>query len=58
MPNGGTLRITGRQDDAAVTIAFCDTGVGIEPDKLPRIFDAFYSRRADGVTGTGLGRLR
>ena len=25
------------------------------PDTLTRIFDPFFSRRADGVTGTGLG---
>lgn len=55
MPDGGILRVTGRQDEREVALSFADTGVGIEPDKLPRIFDAFYSRRADGVTGTGLG---
>ena len=32
-----------------------DTGVGIAPEKLARIFDPFYSARADGSTGTGLG---
>lgn len=34
-----------------------DTGSGIAPDVLPRIFDAFYTTRADG-TGLGLAVVR
>ena len=32
-----------------------DTGGGIAATVLPRIFDPFYSKRADGIEGTGLG---
>ncbi len=36
-------------------IEIADTGVGIAPENLGRIFQPFYSRRADGALGTGLG---
>ena len=36
-------------------IGFEDTGVGIAPNDRRRIFEPFFSRRADGVRGTGLG---
>jgi len=36
-------------------MTFADTGVGIAPENLARVFDPFWSRRADGVQGTGLG---
>ncbi len=55
MPKGGTLTITGRHIGDDVDLRFSDAGVGIEPDKLAHIFEPFYSRRADGVQGTGLG---
>lgn len=56
MPRGGRLRIEGQHtghDD--VVLKFSDTGIGIPRDELSRIFDPFYSKRADGVQGTGLG---
>lgn len=55
MPDGGTLsaRLYATGADAVIEIA--DSGVGIPADIIPRIFDPFFSRRADGVTGTGLG---
>jgi signal transduction histidine kinase len=55
MPGGGSLRVhCGRAGDE-VRVTFEDTGVGIDPGDLPRIFEPFFSRRADGVIGTGLG---
>lgn len=55
MPNGGTLtaRITKADDWAVIDIA--DTGIGMAPEQVEYIFDPFYSRRADGIVGTGLG---
>lgn len=38
-----------------VVIDFADSGSGIAPEDLPRIFQPFWSRRADGAHGTGLG---
>ncbi len=55
MPDGGSLRITGREEGETVRIGFEDTGVGISSDDFHRIFQPFWSRRADGARGTGLG---
>jgi signal transduction histidine kinase len=55
MPKGGILTIEGRREGTRVRLTFADTGIGIAADALPSIFDPFYSKRADGVQGTGLG---
>jgi signal transduction histidine kinase len=55
MPDGGTLTVTGRREDADVVVTIADDGVGIRTEDLDRIFLPFWSRRADGVHGTGLG---
>ena len=53
MPQGGALRITGRQlDHDCVELAIADTGMGMEPADLDRIFEPYFSTRA---SGTGLG---
>ena len=54
MPEGGTLRITGRLDGEVVDVRFADSGSGIEPEHLDRIFEPFFTTRADDG-GTGLG---
>jgi signal transduction histidine kinase len=36
-----------------VTITVEDTGCGIDPNRLPRIFDAFFTTKPEG-TGLGL----
>jgi signal transduction histidine kinase len=55
MPDGGRLAVRCRRTDGRVEACFADTGVGIAPSDLQRIFEPFFSRRADGVRGTGLG---
>ncbi len=57
MPNGGTLRIAasavrGRRVDVTVE----DTGVGIRPEHLGRIFDLYFTTRARG-SGIGLSMV-
>jgi two-component system NtrC family sensor kinase len=58
MPNGGTLRVSTRplnRDEGLeeVQIIFEDTGVGIPRENLLKIFNPFFSTRAEG-TGLGL----
>jgi signal transduction histidine kinase len=53
MPEGGRLTLGCERDPlAGVTIQVCDTGCGIRPENLDRIFDAFFSTKS---AGTGLG---
>jgi len=53
MPEGGTLTIETGQDNEFVFVRFTDTGAGIAPEVLGRVFDPFVSTRDDG-TGLGL----
>ena len=60
MPHGGRLRIDVRENAASgmVEIRIADSGVGIPPDQLRRIFEPFYTTKApdeNGRGGTGLG---
>ena len=49
---GGTLTVSTEKADGWATVAVRDTGVGIAPEDLPHIFEAYYSRKH---AGTGLG---
>jgi PAS domain S-box-containing protein len=54
---GGSVTITYTAQAGYLRIAVRDTGVGIEPDKIGRLFDPFDRLDADvsGIEGTGLG---
>ena len=55
---GGTVTVFTEPDPHGVRIGVRDTGVGIAPEHLPRIFERFYRvdpSRARGAGGTGLG---
>jgi signal transduction histidine kinase len=58
MPDGGTLTVTCEEPTRGrLRIRVCDTGCGIQGEKLPRIFDAFYSTKDNG-TGLGLAVVK
>jgi signal transduction histidine kinase len=59
-PDGGTVRIRARPIDDVVSIVVEDSGPGIPPEHLARVFDRFYkvdeSRAGmDTPSGSGLG---
>jgi two-component system sensor kinase FixL len=57
MPEGGELRVGLRPDGlAGAILEVSDTGTGIEPGNLDRIFDAFYTSKEAGK-GNGLGLM-
>lgn len=57
-PPGGSIQVTVIHRDGAAVICWRDTGVGIAPSQLARVFEEFY-RSPDAFTqaqpGTGLG---
>lgn len=55
MHDGGTLTARLAADQGHALIEITDTGVGMSAETIARMFDPFFSRRADGVAGTGLG---
>jgi len=54
MGSGGWLTITTRADGGEVVAEVADTGNGIAPEHLARIYDPFFTTKAIGQ-GTGLG---
>ena len=54
MPGGGTVVIRSRSSEGTVRVELQDTGVGIPPENLGRIFDAFFTTKKQ-VSGVGLG---
>ncbi len=56
MPAGGrlTLRTRDTEEPPGIAIDVADTGVGIAPGNLERVFDAFFTTKREGGTGLGL----
>jgi signal transduction histidine kinase len=53
-PRGGQVRVVCAANDRHVTLSVSDSGAGIAPDDLPRIFDRFYKTRDSHGSGLGL----
>ena len=57
-PAGGSVTVLAQEADGALEVVVADTGPGIAPEDLPRLFDRFYRAdpsRSRATGGTGLG---
>jgi signal transduction histidine kinase/CheY-like chemotaxis protein len=69
MPDGGTITVSSEDTEIDLPvkgypdlkngnyslITISDTGVGIAPEEIERIFEPFYTKKVMGRSGTGLG---
>ncbi len=57
MPEGGSLRLSCRRSSRRrVALVVQDTGIGIPPENLPRIFDLYFTTKEKG-SGIGLSMV-
>jgi len=59
-PHGGRLELTASSAEEGILITVRDTGPGIPPEHVERVFDRFYKvdssrTRSDAPSGSGLG---
>ena len=57
MPKGGTLRVSAQPVRDRLEMRVADTGCGIPPEDLERIFDPYFTTKNQG-TGLGLATVR
>ena len=53
-PRGGRVHLAARAADGAISVSVSDTGGGIPPESLGRIFDRFYKSAESRGAGLGL----
>lgn len=53
MPDGGVLSVHLFVKENKVTLVFSDTGIGIEPENLSKVFNPYYTTKSEGM-GLGL----
>jgi signal transduction histidine kinase len=55
-PRGGAINVCCAMRDGALLVEVNDTGIGIPPDELPRVFGKYFrATSAQGFKGSGLG---
>ncbi|HEX2081821.1 MAG TPA: GAF domain-containing sensor histidine kinase [Longimicrobium sp.] len=58
-PAGGTITLSAKAADGQVHFSVADTGAGIDPEHLPRVFERFWSAgKCRGCAGLGLAISR
>jgi signal transduction histidine kinase len=57
MPDGGKLTLIGRTESDRVFLDVIDTGMGIEPEAMAKLFRPFHTTKPDG-NGLGLATTR
>ncbi len=55
MPEGGSLEISTKVTSRTLYITVKDTGTGIKPAHIKKIFDSFFTTKTESVQGVGLG---
>ncbi|MFQ5989412.1 MAG: ATP-binding protein [Candidatus Methylomirabilales bacterium] len=56
MPTGGKVKMSTERDDRFVNVCIADTGVGIPPEDLEKIFRLYYTTKPGG-SGIGLAMV-
>ncbi len=55
-PEGGTITITGKRDDAKISVSIADTGIGMDEETASHIFEKYYQNDPVSLTkGSGIG---
>ena len=54
-PEGGVVDVALHDDAGVVTVEIIDSGPGIPPELLPRVFDRFFRIEGSDAQGSGLG---
>ncbi len=57
MPDGGSLTLEAKAARGKLLLTVTDVGVGIPPETLPRIFEPYFTTKANG-SGLGLAIAR
>ena len=58
VPTYGAILVSASRDNGSIHFTVKDSGIGIPPEDLPRIFERFYridKARTRSISGTGLG---
>lgn len=54
-PAGGRIEISGTEGEGRFEVSVCDTGRGMTPEQLDRLFSRFSTRLEPGGDSTGIG---